>query len=96
MKRIFYLAMGVAVGGGLMWGGFNYHFIRTKDGFETVKKRNVTLTDAYVDTRAWSIADWSKHPDLVWSLTQNGKTDLINSAGTYETTLKNAWENFQK
>ena len=88
--------MGVAVGGGLMWGGFNYHLVRTKDGFETVKKRSVTLTDAYVDTRTWGFADWSKHPDLVWSLTQNGKTDLMNSAGTYETTLKNAFENFQK
>ena len=95
MRRMFYLAMGLVAGGGLMWGGMNYHLLRTKDGFQTVPKRNTTLADAYLDVRTWGIAEWSKHPDVVWSLTQHGKTDIVNNAGTYETTLKDAF-NFQK
>lgn len=90
MRRLGGMILGLAIGAGLMFGAMKYHVLRTNSGFEFVPKRSTSLADAYVDVRGWGFTDWSKHPDLVWSLTKNGKTNVMGESGAFETTLKDA------
>jgi hypothetical protein len=39
----------------------NIHLIRTKDGVEVIRKKEMTMTDTYVDVRDWSLTDYFKH-----------------------------------
>jgi hypothetical protein len=90
MRRIFYLIVGVAVGGAAMWGAFNYHFLRTAEGVTYVPKQSANLSDVYLDVRDWSLADWKQHPAVVQALVANGRTELVANADTLNSTL-NDW-----
>ena len=77
MKRIAPFFVGMLLGGFLVWGSMSYHIVRNSDGLNLVPKRYATLKTTYLDVRDWTASDWSRHPDLVWTLTQNGRTDLM-------------------
>ena len=47
-----------------------------KPGCHEAAKRQATLADTYIDVRHWTVADWSKHPDLMLSLSQNGQSSV--------------------
>jgi hypothetical protein len=87
MRRIFWLVIGVVVGGACVGGGLQYHIVRTRDGFTCVPKQKTSLADTYVDVREWGPTDWMRHPDLASSLSQNGHKDMLNEH-TLETGLK--------
>ena len=88
MRRLFALASGVLLGAVLMWVALQYHVLRTNGGLVMTPKRTATLRDSYLDVRSFGVTDWAANPDLVWSLTQNGKTDVLGEANVADTTLK--------
>ena len=90
MRRLFWTLSGAALGGALMWGAFQYHLVRTTSGFVVVPKRSLGLADSYVDVRTWTMADWTKHPELVLDVTESGKTDVFGDTNVVKTTLKDA------
>ena len=93
MWRITWLLGGVILGATLTLGAQSYHVINTKDGIKLVAKRNSTLTDTYVDVRQWGVAEWSKHPDLMWTLAQNDRKDVLGTQ-TLEHDLQGVWQMF--
>ncbi len=93
MWRITWLVGGIILGSLLTLGAQRYHVIHTKDGLKMVAKRTSTLTDTYVDVREWGVVEWSKHPDLVWTLTQNDRKDVLGSH-TLENDMQGVWQMF--
>ena len=77
MKRITPFFVGMLFGGFLVWGAMSYHVVRNSEGLNLVPKRYGTLKSTYLDVRQWTVNDWSKRPDLVWTITQNGRTELM-------------------
>ena len=96
MRRITSMLFGVVVGGLLMFGALQYHVLRTAEGFSYVPKRNVTLKDTYLDVREWTPLDWSNHPDLIISMMQNGRKDILDQNNVNETTFKDVWHKLTK
>ena len=96
MRRITWMLFGGAVGSLLMFGALQYHVLRTSDGFSYVPKRSVTLKDTYLDVRDWSPLDWSHHPDLIISMMQNGRKDILDQHDVNETTFKDVWHKLTK
>ncbi len=88
MRRLFALASGVLLGAVLMWVALQYHVLRTNGGLVMTPKRTATLRESYLDVRRFGVSDWAAHSDVVWSLTQNGKTDVLGDASVVDTTLK--------
>lgn len=96
MRRLMSMLFGVALGGLLMFGALQYHVLRTNDGFSYVPKRNATLKDTYLDVREWSALDWSNHPDLIISMMQNGRKDVLERHNVSETTFNDIWHKLTK
>lgn len=84
------MLLGIVIGGFLTWGSLTHHVLRTDQGFTYVPKRSMTFADAYLDVRGWGVAQWTEHPDLMWTLAQNNRTDIVNQAGTIASSLKDA------
>lgn len=82
MGRLFWLFAGVVIGGGFMYGAFNYHVLKTDKGFELVPKRTASLTDCYVDVSKFTLADWGSHPDLSADVMAAEKSHLLNDSGS--------------
>ncbi|MEX0717706.1 MAG: hypothetical protein WD066_14020 [Planctomycetaceae bacterium] len=79
MYRLATLLLAAAVGGAFMYFALQYHLVRTDDGFFVVPKRDVALTEIYVDVRDWSPLDWERRPALVEALIRHGRGDLIRT-----------------
>lgn len=82
MRRLGLLVFGVLIGGGLVYGAFHYHIVRTSQEWLVVKKQKVQLADFYADVRRWSIAEWRGHPELMHALMQHGRSDLLLPEGS--------------
>jgi hypothetical protein len=78
MRRLIALVVGAAIGGGLVFGAFYFHVVRTEKTFLLVRKQRADWHDAYVDIRGWSSRDWSVHRDLSSDLVAMGRGDLIS------------------
>jgi hypothetical protein len=81
MGRLFWLVAGAAIGGGLMYGAFNYHVLKTDKGFELIPKRTPSLTECYMDVSKFTVTDWGGHPDLSADITAAEKSHLLDDAG---------------
>ena len=92
MRRMFSMMIALAAGGGLVWGGMNYHVLQTNQGVVVVHKRQSTLSDTYADVREWGLQQWTDHPDLVAALSDAGRADVIENKGVLKTTFKQAFE----
>jgi hypothetical protein len=77
MGRLGTFFFGIVLGCMLTLGAQSYHVIRTSEGFKLLPKRHVTLSDTYLDVRGWGVGDWSQHPDVLWSLAQNKRDDIL-------------------
>jgi hypothetical protein len=82
MGRLFWLFAGVLIGGGLVYGAFNYHVLRTDKGFELIPKRTATLSEAYLDVSKFTAADWGAHPALAADVMAAEKSHLLNETGS--------------
>lgn len=77
MRRLRALLFGIALGGGLVYFGFNFHLVRAQDGWLMVPRTSVALEDACVDVRKWGAADWRKHPALTRDMFKAGYGDKV-------------------
>lgn len=80
MRRLKALLLGIALGGGLVYFGFNYHLVRAADSWLIVPRVEVALRDACVDIRSWKLDDWRKHPELTRDMLRAGHGTRIQMA----------------
>jgi len=78
MRRLIALILGAAIGGGVVFGAFYYHIVRTDKTWLVVRKQRLDWRDAYVDVRGWSYREWSAHRDLSQDLIAIGRGDLVS------------------
>lgn len=77
MRRITTLILGMILGGGLVYGAYQYHLVRTGDQFLLIPKGQVSLVDPYVDVRDWGLSQWQEHPALLEAMRSQGHGDLV-------------------
>lgn len=82
MKRFTTFLFGMVVGAGLLFGALNYYLVRASDGFHLVPKLNAKLAGTYVDIRHYTLADWTRNPDLAAALIDSGERDLVEGAAS--------------
>ena len=58
----------------------NYHVVRSSDGFHLIAKSPPRLSETFVDIRAFSVADWTGHPQLASALVQANKQHLLGDS----------------
>lgn len=88
MRRLAWMLFGVMVGAAGMWGSMNYHLLRTHDGMACVAKYRPELANTYYDVREWGVTEWAEHPELVMTLQQQERTEIIGDAKVLGTSLK--------
>lgn len=82
MRWLLAVFVAMLVGAGLMYVGFEYHLVRSSEGFVFVPKQQAALADCFVDIREWSFGDWTAHPQLAQSLSENGHGNLVRQSVT--------------
>lgn len=92
MRRLIWLAMGLVLGGGAMWGSLNYHVLRTADGYAYIPKQTANLAEVYLDVRAFGVADWRRHPAVVQAILRSGRTELIANASTVQSSAEDLFQ----
>jgi hypothetical protein len=80
MRRLFWLFMGLVVGGAGILTAVNFHIVKADSGFELVPKQTLGLNDAYVDIRKFSATDWAEHKQLAADMVAAEKQHLIGDA----------------
>jgi hypothetical protein len=80
MGRFFWLLVGFAIGGGAIYGAFNFHVVKTDSGFEFVPKHAASLSDTYVDIRKFGVSDWAAHPALSADIVAAEKSQLMGQS----------------
>ncbi len=80
MRRLWTFALGVVVGGLLLWGALQYHVLNTKQGLKFIPKVNAGLAMTYVDIRQFTVADWLKKPTLARALANANQSGLFENA----------------
>lgn len=81
-KRSVFFLIGMIVGGSAVAFAFEYHLVRSTDGFMLVGKKHASLSCLYEDVRTWKPEEWQAHPDLVQSLVAKGRADMIGEQAT--------------
>lgn len=76
-RFLFGVVVGMVAGFLVAVGAMNYHFLRTENSLAIVPKAHAKLANTYVDIRAWTVSDWTAHPDMVLTLIQNDRADLL-------------------
>jgi hypothetical protein len=70
----------MAVGAMLLYGAMHFHVVRANDGFHFIAKTPAHLSEAYVDVRHFTVADWNEHPALATSLVRANKQNLMGGS----------------
>ena len=83
MKSVWLFLGGLATGILLMMLSYEYHFVRSGEGFLVVPKTQSALKNIYVDIRGWSLEDWGDHPDVARALIQDGRSELVTSGAAH-------------
>ena len=77
MKGIISTIFCVLVGMVLMYLILSHHTVTTADGRIYVPKKQLTLTDSFVNITEWKTADLKEHPEVVQALVESGHSKLI-------------------
>lgn len=80
MRRLFWLFMGLVIGGAGILTAVNFHVVKTDKGLELVPKQTLGLSEAYVDIRKFSASDWADHKQLAADMVAAEKHHLIGEA----------------
>jgi hypothetical protein len=80
MKGFGPFLFGAVVGGSAVFASLSYHFVQTKDGVQMVPKLTPTFSEAYVDARQFTAADWQQHKNLTAAILRAGKGNIIGTA----------------
>lgn len=84
MRRLLAMMFAAAIGAGFVWALFQYHLVRTKHRWLVIPKKSADWHDAFVDTRDWTIKDWTAHPKLSANLVAAGYGELVSKASGNE------------
>ncbi|MDA8746428.1 hypothetical protein N9N28_17530 [Rubripirellula amarantea] len=77
MMRFIY---GMITGAVLLYVAMHYHVVRGNEGVFLVSKISNNLSDVYVDTREFKLADWQNHKPLAAAIMQSGKSEMLSDA----------------
>ncbi len=80
MGRVGSFFFGMIVGATALGVAMHYHIVRGKDGIFVVPKVHNNLSDIYVDTREFTLADWQQHRMLAVSILRADRGDLLPDA----------------
>ena len=83
MKRLSSFLAGVVVGAVGLYGVMTFHVVRANDGLHVVRKVTCGFSDAYVDIRSFSPADWHRHTGLSLAVVHGGKENLIGDSSLH-------------
>ena len=71
---------GMVTGAVLLFVAMHYHVVRGNEGVYLVPKISNNLTDVYVDTREFGLADWNSHKPLAAAIMQSNKSHLLGDS----------------
>ena len=71
---------GVVAGALLMYVAMHYHIVRGNQGVYLVPKLSNSLSDVFVDTRAFELDDWRKHKPLAAAIMQSDQSQLLEGS----------------
>jgi hypothetical protein len=80
MRRLFWLFMGLVIGGAGILTAINFHVVKADTGFDLVPKQSLGLSDAYVDIRKFGPTDWISHKQLAADIVAAKQQHLIGDA----------------
>jgi hypothetical protein len=92
MRRLVTFLLGMVTGGLLLFGALNYHILRADDGFHLIPKTSTRLAATYVDIRKFTVADLTKHADIVEAIIRADKQELLKK--TTAGALQNGLDRF--
>jgi hypothetical protein len=84
MKTLFRLIVFVLLVAGWGLAALSLHVVRARgsevggDRIVLIPKQRLSLTDTYVDARAWTISNVAEHEQLVERIIQSGKADSFS------------------
>lgn len=80
MRRLFWLFLGLVIGGAGILTAVNFHIVKTDKGLELVPKQTLGLSNTYVDIRKFSASDWVENKQLAADMVAADKHHLIGDA----------------
>jgi hypothetical protein len=80
MRRLFWMFMGLVIGGAGILTAVNFHIVKAESGWELVPKQTLGLSETYVDIRKFSASDWVEHKQLAADMVAAEKHHLIGDA----------------
>ncbi|MEX2309007.1 MAG: hypothetical protein WD738_15510 [Pirellulales bacterium] len=80
MSRLSSFLLGIATGAALLHAVMSYHVMRASDGFHLVAKQPARMSEAFVDIRSFSMADWASRPQLAADLVRANKQYLLGDS----------------
>jgi hypothetical protein len=80
MARLNSFFLGLLAGAALTYFALGYHVLRTKDGFEVIRKTTPTFAQSYVDVRTFDGGAWTERPELAAAVMKAGKEELLGDA----------------
>ena len=80
MGRLLSLGAGILLGGVLMYLSFTYHIVVTEQTYYFVPKKQIQLTEVYVDIRTWDAQEWTRHPRLAEAMIAAGHGELVKQS----------------
>ena len=81
MRRLLAMIVGVFIGGGLVFGAFQFHLVRTDSGYLLVKKQQATWRETHADIRGWKAKEWNLHRELARDLASAGHGEYVVRSG---------------
>ena len=88
MRRLGTFICGFILGALLLYGALHYHLVHAADGLHLIRKSDATLSQTYVDIRAFGARDWLEHPELAAAIVEADQEELLRSAT--DQTLRNS------
>ena len=79
-KHLGGFVFGVVLGGVLVFVGLKYHVVRASDGYHLIPKMSAEFSEAYVDIREFTFADWDNHRSLAAAMVAAGEGDLLGES----------------
>jgi hypothetical protein len=80
MSRLSVFIFGILVGGALIYGALTHYLLHTSSGWELVPKTSATFDDSYLDVRAFTVAEWAEHRELVGAIVAAKKEHILGKA----------------
>lgn len=99
-KIIVILFLLVICGGGLFLFIYNFHLVKTKDGFHVFQKEKPGLAETYLNTEDWNVLDYARYPTISKSLISDSweslSSQLEQTFSSFSEQIKSTYEDVEK